>query len=208
MYRKVGKNRYILIIFFTGSFYYCNQPASQLKTILYICYMSIIPALEGDIPALVALLNSGYRGEASKKGWTTEADLLQGEVRSSEDLVNTFMKNPGAVFLKYLDDQNNLQGCVYLEKKERKLYLGMLCVSPLIQAKGIGRQLMTAAENYARDKKCSVVFMKVISARHELIAWYERQHYTHTGLTEPFPADDRFGIPTRPLEFIIMEKEI
>jgi ribosomal protein S18 acetylase RimI-like enzyme len=170
--------------------------------------MSIIPAVAGDIPAIVTLLNSGYRGEASKKGWTTEADLLQGEIRTSEDLVNTFMQKPGAVFLKYMDDQNNLLGCVFLEQKERKLYLGMLCVSPLIQAKGIGRQLMTAAESYAKDKNCSTVFMKVISARHELIAWYERQHYTRTGLTEPFPADDRFGIPTRPLEFIIMEKEI
>lgn len=207
MYRKVGKNRYIKL-YFSQPLYYGRPAEIQLNTILYICLMPIIPAVEKDIPAIVALLNSGYRGEASKKGWTTEADLLQGEVRTSEDLLNILMQKPGAVFLKYLDDQDNLLGCVFLEKKERKLYLGMLCVSPLVQAKGIGRQLMTAAESYARDKECTSVFMKVISARHELIAWYERQNYRRTGLTEPFPVDDRFGIPVLPLEFIIMEKEV
>src|ERR1700740_1386733 len=163
--------------------------------------MSIIPATEEDIPAIVLLLNSGYRGEASKKGWTTEADLLQGKVRTSEDSVNTFMQKPGAVFLKYLDDGNILQGCVFLEKKEKRLYLGMLCVSPLIQAKGIGKLLMTSAESYAKDKGCGSVFMKVISVRYELIAWYERQNYVRTGNTDPFPVDDQFGIPVRPLEF-------
>jgi ribosomal protein S18 acetylase RimI-like enzyme len=88
------------------------------------------------------------------------------------------------------------------------MYLGMLSVSPFIQAKGIGRQLMNTAEDYAKNHNCSSIFMKVISIRHELIAWYERKGYKTTGETEPFPADNRFGIPVKPLEFVIMEKKL
>ena len=170
--------------------------------------MPITTAIPEDIPALEDLLNSAYRGEDSKKGWTTEADLLEGDLRTDAATLNTFMQTPGAVFLTYTNDQHNIEGCVFLHKKENKLYLGMLSVSPWIQAKGIGKQLMTAAENYARDLKCSSIFMKVISVRHELIAWYERKGYGKTRETEAFPTDNKFGIPTRALEFIIMEKEI
>ena len=91
---------------------------------------------------------------------------------------------------------------------EKGLYLGMLTVSPLQQASGIGKQLLAAAEVYAKEKNYPKVFMNVISVRYELISWYERHGYHNTGETKPFPADDRFGIPSRPLEFIIMEKLI
>jgi ribosomal protein S18 acetylase RimI-like enzyme len=170
--------------------------------------MSIFIATQDDVPALVSLLNSAYRGDASKKGWTTEADLLKGDLRTDKATVSKLMQTPGAVFLKYVNDENQLAGCVFLDKKESRLYLGMLSVSPLIQAKGIGKQLMTAATEYATRQNCDRIFMKVISVRQELIAWYERQGYVKTGKTEPFPTDERFGIPTQPLEFIIMEKEI
>jgi ribosomal protein S18 acetylase RimI-like enzyme len=170
--------------------------------------MSISIATPDDVPALVSLLNSAYRGDASKKGWTTEADLLKGDLRTDKATLSKLMQTPGAVFLKYVNDKNQLEGCVFLDKKESRLYLGMLSVSPLIQAKGIGKQLMTAATEYASRQNCDCIFMKVISVRHELIAWYERQGYIKTGKTEPFPTDQRFGIPTQPLEFIIMEKEI
>jgi len=170
--------------------------------------MPILTATSTDIPALEELLNSAYRGEASKKGWTTEADLLEGDQRTDALTLHQLMQTPGAVFLKCINEQNKIEGCVFLHKNEDKLYLGMLSVSPLIQATGIGKQLMAAAESYARDQKCSSIFMKVISARHELISWYERKGYRKTGETEPFPTDNRFGIPTQSLEFIIMEKEI
>jgi ribosomal protein S18 acetylase RimI-like enzyme len=159
-----------------------------------------------DIDGLVSLLNSAYRGEASKKGWTTEAGLLKGEARTDATTLKDLLQTPGAIFLKYINTQNDIEGCVFLHKKDHKLYLGMLSVSPLIQAKGIGKQLMIAAEKYAKENNCSSIFMKVISARHELIAWYERQGYQRTGETEPFPSDNRFGVPVQPLEFIILEK--
>ena len=170
--------------------------------------MPITHAATEDIPALEELLNSAYRGEASKKGWTTEANLLEGERRTDATILRQLMNTPGAVFLKNINEQNKIEGCVFLHKKENRLYLGMLSVWPRIQAKGIGKQLMTAAEDYAKDQKCSSIFMKVISARHELIAWYERKGYRKTGETEAFPTDNKFGIPTQALEFIIMEKEV
>jgi len=170
--------------------------------------MPIVPADLEDIPALVTLMNCAYHGDASKKGWTTEAHLLKGELRTDESTLFKLINLPGARFLKYVNEKNEIQGCVFLQKKENKIYLGMLSVSPLIQAKGIGKQLMAAGEMYVKEQACHSIFMKVISIRHELIAWYERQGYNRTGKTEPFPIDNRFGIPTQPLEFIILEKTI
>lgn len=170
--------------------------------------MPVLTADTTDIPALVALMNSAYRGEASKKGWTTEADLLLGEERTDRTVLDQLMRTPGAVFLKYVNAVNTIEGCVFLQQKGKKLYLGMLSVDPEVQAKGVGKQLMTAAIETAKETGCDSIFMKVISLREELIAWYERQGYRVTGETEPFPADNRFGIPVQPLVFVIMEKKI
>jgi ribosomal protein S18 acetylase RimI-like enzyme len=174
----------------------------------YLYCMAVITATIQDIPQLVALINSAYRGDASKKGWTTEADLLKGDIRTNEETINQLMRGEGAVFLKYINEQNQLEGCVFLDKKGNKLYLGMLSVSPDQQARGTGKQLMNAAVIYAKQHRCDVIFMRVISLRHELINWYEKQGYYQTGQTEPFPNDNRFGIPTQPLEFLIMEKKV
>ncbi|MEO7923165.1 MAG: GNAT family N-acetyltransferase [Chitinophagaceae bacterium] len=170
--------------------------------------MPVSVALKEDIPELVSLINSAYRGEASKKGWTTEADLLDGEWRTDLPTLTDLINNPEAVVLKYTTAGNIIVGSVYLEKQERGLYLGMLTVSPQQQAGGIGKQLMKAAEEYAKEKSCPCILMNVISLRDELIAWYERLGYHKTGETKPFPVDNRFGTPTRPLEFAIMQKAI
>lgn len=176
---------------------------------MYLRLMLLSKANIEDIPALVALMNSAYRGEISKKGWTTEADLLKGELRTDIPTLTDLVNRPLAVFIKYTNDDGVIIGCVFLEKQERGLYLGMLSVSPGQQAGGVGKQLMNAAEQYALEIKCPSIFMNVISLRYELIAWYERMGYQKTGETKPFPADDtRFGVPTRPLEFIIMQKNI
>ncbi|MES2331390.1 MAG: GNAT family N-acetyltransferase [Bacteroidota bacterium] len=167
---------------------------------------NITIATEKDIPALNMLVNNAYRGEGSKKGWTTEADLLDG-TRTDETGLQELLKDPEAVILKYTVEEK-LQACVYLKKKHTKLYLGMLTVSPELQAKGIGKQLLTAAENYAKQLGCGSITMTVISIRHELIAWYERHGYYPTGETEPFPVSARFSTPRLPLEFIVMEKEL
>ena len=170
--------------------------------------MNIILAGIDDIPELVLLINSAYRGDASRKGWTTEADLLQGELRTDISTLTGIMNKPGATVLKYISDEGKINGCVYLQKQERGLYLGMLTVAPELQAGGIGKKLLEAAAGHAKQNHCPSIFMNVISLRGELIAWYERHGYQLTGEIKPLPADNRFGVPTQPLEFAIMEKII
>lgn len=168
--------------------------------------MNISVAHNNDIPEIVKLVNSAYRGESSKQGWTTEADLLDG-IRTDAKSLFELMQKPGAVILKYVDDNGAIAATVYLQKHGKKLYLGMLTVSPNIQARGIGKQLLEASEKYALEEDCTCVAMTVISVRKELIEWYKRRGYHDTGKKEPFPTEERFGIPKQPLEFIVMEKE-
>ena len=168
--------------------------------------MEINKATLVDIPKLVGLINSAYRGEESKKGWTTEADLLGG-IRTDASSLQQMMSKENAVILKFCN-RDLIEGCVYLEKKNNKMYLGMLTVSPILQAKGIGKNLLFAAEEHARKHNCSAMQMSVISLRDELIRWYERHGYNKTGDTQPFPADEKFGMQKLPLQFVIMEKEI
>ncbi|HUR65284.1 MAG TPA: hypothetical protein VMZ03_02955, partial [Chitinophagaceae bacterium] len=102
--------------------------------------MPVSIAKASDIPSLVTLLNSAYRGDASKQGWTTEADMISGEIRTDEEQLKRLLENPGALFLKATNEKNELEGCVFLDKREGKLYLGMLSVDPALQAKGTGKQ--------------------------------------------------------------------
>jgi ribosomal protein S18 acetylase RimI-like enzyme len=167
----------------------------------------ISPATPADVPALNQLINSAYRGDSSRRGWTTEADLLGG-IRTSEASLHETLAKPGATLLLYHSD-GQLLGCVYLEVKGPTLYLGMLTVAPHAQAGGLGRQLLAHAEDYARTQHCRAITMTVISQRHELIAWYERRGYHRTGETQPFPMNDpHFGEPKTHLEFIVMEKPL
>ena len=111
------------------------------------------------------------------------------------------------MILKY-EAAGQLLGCVYLEKKGVELYLGMLTVSPDVQAGGIGKQLLVAAEQMAGQQQCQAITMTVITVRHELIAWYERRGFHTTGETKPFPDDPRFGLPKQALAFIVMKKKL
>jgi ribosomal protein S18 acetylase RimI-like enzyme len=169
--------------------------------------MSISIAGKVDIPALVKLLNGAYRGEESKQGWTTEADMVAGNLRTDEDNMTELMQLPGAIFLKYTNEKNEIEGCVFLHKRLGKLYLGMFCVSPALQKKGTGKQIMAASEAYAKEQDCPAVFMRVISIRHELIAWYERQGYYKTGEVQPFE-DTKFGTAKQPIDFIVLQKDL
>ena len=168
---------------------------------------SISIATATDIPALDRLVNSAYRGESSKKGWTTEADLLEG-LRTDADSLLQLMEESNSVILKYTGETGLLEACIYLKNKGTELYLGMLTVSPELQAKGIGKKLLVAADDYAKEKGCQSIVMTVISVRNELIAWYQRHGYNPTGATEPFPTDPKFGLPKQPLHFIVLEKSI
>ena len=166
----------------------------------------ITVATANDIAAITSLLNSAYRGEGSKQGWTTEAHLIAGEVRTDETNVQEVMEQPGSVMLKYIDDDQVLSGCVNLQQHDGRIYLGMLSVAPHLQGAGIGKQLLKAAEEYALHRHCTAVYMTVISVRTELINWYQRYGYTDTGERKPFKEDGVSGKHLQPLEFMVMEK--
>ena len=169
--------------------------------------MSIAIAQPKDISALVSLMDNAYRGEGSKQGWTSEADLFIGNKRTDEETVTKLINKPGAVFFKYTND-GVIEGCVFLHNKASKLYLGMFSVAPFAQGKGIGKRLLKAADDYAKEQRCSLIHMTVITVREDLIAWYERNGYQRTGKVLPFPVDERFGIPTQPLELVVLEKQV
>ena len=169
--------------------------------------MNIRPAGTADGAALVSLVNSAYRGEGSKKGWTTEADLLDG-TRTDETNIIELMNDANAIILKCANEEDKIIGSVYLQEQNGKLYLGMLSVSPDLQGTGIGKRLMAAADEYARRNNCKSIFITVISVRHELIEWYERHGYRKTGERKAFPIGEKFGIQKQPLELIVLEKKV
>jgi len=161
-----------------------------------------------DIPELLPLINRAYRGEPSRAGWTTEADFLSGDIRTDTADLAQLMARPEAVFLKACDASGVIGGCVFLEKRDGRLYLGMLSVEPGLQGQGIGKLLLRGAEDVARQLACPSIYMQVIALRTELIAWYERHGYRTTGERRPFDAPLRFGAPLVPLEFVLLEKEL
>lgn len=169
--------------------------------------MKITEASIADVPALCALVNSAYRGDTSRKGWTTEADLLDG-IRVDEEMLLQYLKEPHSTILTCTNDTDNITGCVYLKEQHEQLYLGMLTVSPELQAKGIGKALLKASEIKAIEKGCKSIVMTVITKRNELIDWYKRQGYVETGDKQPFPASERFGKPKMELEFVVMQKTL
>lgn len=171
---------------------------------------SIGAAGSDDIDALVTLVNGAYRGESSRRGWTTEEHLLGGQ-RTDAGRIADLIAAPGHRIL-LLRDASGLCGCVLLEQKPGRIcYLGMLTVRPDLQARGIGARLLDAAEAWAREHFDSAwIEMTVIDLRSELIAWYERRGYGATGEIRPFPyEDERFGLPKRAdLRFAVLRRRI
>ncbi|WP_428328914.1 GNAT family N-acetyltransferase [Mucilaginibacter sp.] len=169
--------------------------------------MPITKATLNDVSELNVLVNNAYRGDHSKKGWTTEANLLDG-LRIDEDTLKGYFEDPNIIMLKNTDENGVITGSVYLEVRTPKLYVGMFSVSPYLQNKGIGRDLLLAAEDFARQLNCHTLTMTVISTRAELISWYERRGYKNTGEILPFHVDKKFGVPRQHIELIVMEKNI
>ena len=162
-----------------------------------------------DVPAIVALVESAYRGDASRAGWTTEADLLDGQRVDAAGVAEVICKADSRVLLG--ESGANLRVCCHVEKLGETCYFGMFAVDPARQGGGVGKRAMAEAERIARAEwKCTKMEMTVISVRDELIAWYERHGYRRTGKFKPFPyGDERFGIPKRDdLRFEYLEKAL
>ncbi|MCI1187832.1 GNAT family N-acetyltransferase [Hymenobacter sp. DH14] len=169
--------------------------------------MILATATPADAARLAHHVNAAYRGETARQGWTTEADLLDGQ-RIDEAGVAEMLALPGTAMLLAQNDAGELLGSFYAQLKGDVVYLGMLAVTPSQQTQGVGRFLLEAAENYGRRHGCTLSRMTVISVRTELIAYYERRGYHLTGATEPFPTDPRFGIPKQPLVLWVLEKAL
>lgn len=165
-----------------------------------------------DVDDVVALVESAYRGEASRAGWTTEADLLDGR-RTDAAMVREVIEASGTVLLLGHDGGELVACCVVEDRRDvapGEAYVGMLAVRPGRQGGGIGAAMLAAAEAHARDLGASTLRLTVIVQRDELIAWYERRGFVRTEEREPFPyGDERFGIPRRDdLEFLVMRKAL
>jgi len=166
-------------------------------------------ATPADIGAIVALVESAYRGDVSRKGWTTEADLLDGQ-RTDPISVAELLAKPGCCILLG-ECGPELVACANLERRGVVAYFGMFSVRPDAQGTGLGRAMLAEDERIAKsDWKCTEMQMTVISVRDELIAWYERRGYRRTGIYSPFPyGDERFGIPKRDdLRFELLVKPL
>jgi len=191
--------------------------------------VSFADATLADAPAIVALVESAYRGDASRAGWTTEADLLDGG-RTDADAVRTAISRPGSVImLAYRaapparpEDGGHaatdaaafdelLACCQLRDEGDGRGYFGMFAVRPDRQASGIGRATLAEAQRRVTAQwQCHLLRMTVIRQRTELIAWYERRGFALTGKTIPFPyGNDRLGQPKRQdLEFVELTKAL
>lgn len=166
-------------------------------------------ATEADVEALVELVESAYRGDASRVGWTTEADLLAGQRTDREGVAEAVRARDGRLLLVERDGE--LVACCQLERRGQRAYFGMFAVRPALQGAGLGKIVIAEAERIVQSEwGAREMQMTVIRQRGELIAFYERRGYRRTGQTSPFPyGDERFGIPqVADLEFELLVKAL
>jgi ribosomal protein S18 acetylase RimI-like enzyme len=170
-----------------------------------------VPITHDDVPGIVTLMNRAYRG-AGAAGWSTQENYLSGD-RITEDVLRAdLLANPDASLLKWEDPEGGpLLGCVWIEPlKDAVWYLGSLATDPTLQNSGLGKVLLSAAEQWVRERRGKRIRMNVVNVRDALISWYVRRGYHKTGETEPFPyGDDRFGAPLRDdLSFLVIAKDL
>ncbi|KAF1688192.1 GNAT family N-acetyltransferase [Pseudoxanthomonas broegbernensis] len=171
-------------------------------------------AVEADIPLLVGLVTCAYRGDASRRGWTTEADMLDGQRIDPEALAADIARPRSMVVLAERDAPFPGQGllaCAHVAEEDGAGYFGMFAVSPGLQGAGVGKAVLAEAERIVREEwRLPAMRMNVIDIRDSLIAFYQRRGYVRTGIHKPFPyGDERFGIPLRDdLRFEVLEKRL
>jgi GNAT superfamily N-acetyltransferase len=170
-----------------------------------------LPVADEEIPEIVALMNRAYRDNTGA-GWATEHAYIEGD-RTTEPLLRADIeRRPSASLLKWVEASDmTIGGCVWLEPLSDSIwYLGSLAIDPSNQNGGRGRILLSAAEDWARERGAARIKMTVVNVRDALIAWYLRRGYERTGEIEPFPyGDHRFGRPLRDdLCFVVLEKQL
>ncbi|WP_313221751.1 N-acetyltransferase [Pseudoxanthomonas mexicana] len=171
--------------------------------------LSFRPATHADIPALVTLVTSAYRGDVSRQGWTTEADLLDGQRIDPDVLACDIGRARSRILIA--ERGGEMLACAHVAEEDGAGYFGMFSVRPDLQGGGVGKAMLAEAERIAREEwQLPTMRMTVIDIRDELIAFYERRGYARTGIKKPFPyGDERYGIPKREdLRFEILEKPL
>jgi ribosomal protein S18 acetylase RimI-like enzyme len=168
--------------------------------------LSFCKANKQDAAQITRLINSAYRGELSRKGWTTEADLLDGRRTDIEEVL-MLCANDNSMFILCKTD-SALQGSIHLQNTGEYVHIGMLAVSPTLQGQGIGKALLQAAERAAQQTWSTNRFvMSVISCRHELIEFYQRRGYRRTGINKAFPVNPLLWTAKVPdLQLALLEK--
>ncbi len=171
-----------------------------------VSYRSAIPA---DASLITALVNSAYRGDSSRAGWTTEAYLISG-ARTDDGEIRRLIDEPGSMILLCIQG-GEIVGSVHLKRTDAaSAYLGLFVVKPALQGGGIGKQFISAAERAAMARfGITRIWMTVISVRSELIAYYERRGYRRTGVMKPFPKAAGASVPqVADLQLEILEKHL
>jgi ribosomal protein S18 acetylase RimI-like enzyme len=174
----------------------------------------IAAVTEDDVDEIATLVNSAYRGESARAGWTNEGHLLDGE-RTNAAILSEELQTPGLTILCLREsDGNQLLGCVSLTFKQDSsgldCYLGMLTIRPTLQNAKLGQKLMAESEKFAAHAGAKRVWLGVIQLRTELLAWYIRRGYQPTGETKPFP-EDRVRFPrltNDPMHFVLLHKQL
>jgi len=165
-------------------------------------------AIRVDAERIAALVNSAYRGEQSRSGWTTEADLLDGRRTDAREVRRLIAQRNSIILL--CQDGKKIVGSVHIEKTSDHASLGMFVVEPTRQGRGIGKRLLACAEQVAqREWQVDKIVMYVITLRHELIAFYARRGYRRTGVLHEFPVNPKMWQPkVSGLTFEALEKNI
>ena len=173
--------------------------------------VTLDPVEVEELSQITSLINDAYRGSGGVNSWTSEAGIIIGDRTSEALLREDLQKKPHAYLLKSSDDAGRTVGCVWLEPLDQNTWhLGSLAIDPEQQDRGIGRALLSAAEEWVLARGGTRLHITVVNVRDALIRWYLRRGYRPTGETEPFPYDDcRFGKPVcDDLEFVVLEKAL
>jgi ribosomal protein S18 acetylase RimI-like enzyme len=183
---------------------YLTWAANVAERARMLTFRSATPA---DVELVMALVESAYRGDASRAGWTTEADLLDGQRTDRREVSELVADSAARIVLA--SEEGEVVACVLVRKEGDAGHIGMFAVRPTLQARGIGGALLACAEHVAREEYgATKTKMTVLEQRPELLAWYARKGYRDTGETEPFPyGNERFGLPRRDdLRFRVLQK--
>ncbi|TAK91075.1 MAG: GNAT family N-acetyltransferase [Burkholderiaceae bacterium] len=157
-------------------------------------HISFREAVAADAEAIAQLVNRAYRPALNSAGWTHESSLVSGKRINPTQVTDAMGKADAAILLGY--NHAEITACVHVEKHDLVSHIGMLAVAPELQGLGTGKQMLAYAEEYSRKHFAVEKFVIfVLSARAELIAFYQRRGYRKTGITQAYPVKPPKSVP-------------